>query len=183
MIDYLSARQLDGPRRASRSRSPLPAASIRPPTSSSVRKCALQSTSMPAFHGQNVPNCKPMVDGGMSKCSAGACPPLGSGWGVAESAVPIRCTKPQLRLFIPRCAGSSRHETNGTKIVWFGFDSASESHQSPVPSFPRKRESREEGWHQPHPNTSNDQVSFSYLGVPAPAGMSDWYENSVARLR
>ena len=71
--------------------------------------CALQSTSMPAFHRRNVPNCKPMVDGGMSKCSAGACPPLGSGWGVAESAVPIRCTKTQLRLFIPWCAGSSRH--------------------------------------------------------------------------
>ena len=35
------------------------------------------------------------------QCSAGACPPLGSGWGVAESAVPTRCTKPQLRLFIP----------------------------------------------------------------------------------
>ena len=38
---------------------------------------------------------------GNGKCSAGACPPLGSGWGVAESAVPIRYTKPQLRLFIP----------------------------------------------------------------------------------
>ena len=43
-------------------------------------------------------------------------------------------------------------------------------------SFRRKSESREEGWHQPHPNTSNDQVSFSYLGVPA-AGMSDCYEH------
>ena len=110
MIEYLSARQLDGSRRASRSRSPLPTASIRPPTSSLVRKCALQSTSMPALHRRNVPNCRPKVDGGMSKCSAGACPPLGSGWGVAESAVPIRWTKPQLRLFIPRCAGTSRHE-------------------------------------------------------------------------
>ena len=72
--------------------------------------CALQSTSMPALHGRNVPNCRPMVDGGMRKCSAGACPPLGSGWGVAESTVPIRGTKPQLRLFIPWCAGTSRHE-------------------------------------------------------------------------
>ena len=44
------------------------------------------------------------------QCSAGACPPLGSGWGVAESAAPIRCTKPQLQLFIPWCAGASRHE-------------------------------------------------------------------------
>ena len=80
------------------------------PASSFVRKCALQSTSMPALHRRNVPNCRPMVDGGMRKCSAGACPPLGSGWGVAESAAPIRCTKPQLRLFIPWCAGASRHE-------------------------------------------------------------------------
>ena len=50
-------------------------------------------------------------------------------------------------------------------------------------SFRRKPESRGwQGWHQPHPNTSNDQVSFSYLGVPAPAGMSDWYENAPTRL-
>ena len=72
--------------------------------------CALQSTSMPALHRRNVPNCRPMADGGMRKCSAGACPPLGSGWGVAESAVPIRCTKPQLPLFKPWYAGTSRHQ-------------------------------------------------------------------------
>ncbi len=72
--------------------------------------CALQSTSMPALHRRNVPNCRPMVDGGMRKCSAGACPPLGSGWGVAESTVPIQCTKPQLRVFIPWCAGASRDQ-------------------------------------------------------------------------
>ena len=71
--------------------------------------CALQLTSMPALHRRILPNCRPMVDGGMRKCSAGACPPLGSEWGVAESAVPIRCTKPQLRLFITWCAGTSRH--------------------------------------------------------------------------
>ena len=78
--------------------------------------CALQSTSMPALHGRNVPNCRPTADGGMRKCSAvedfarrGACPPQGSGWGSAESTVPIRCTKPQLPLFIPWCAGDSRH--------------------------------------------------------------------------
>ena len=46
---------------------------------------------------------------GRGECSAGACPPLGSGWGVTESAVPIRYTKPHLRLFIPWCAGTSRH--------------------------------------------------------------------------
>ena len=95
-----------------------PPSSFRSPTSSLVRKhvpdsdpgCALQSPSIPALRRRNVPNCRPMVDGGMRKCSAGACPPQGSGWGVAESVVPIRCTKPQLRLFIPWCAGASRHE-------------------------------------------------------------------------
>ncbi len=46
----------------------------------------------------------------MRKCSAGACPPQGSGWGSAKSTVPIRCTKPQLPLFIPWYAGTSRHE-------------------------------------------------------------------------
>ncbi len=70
---------------------------------------------MPALHGRNVPNCRPMVDGGMRKCSAGACPPLGSGWGLAESAVPIHCP--------------------------------------------------------------NHDSGFSYLGVPAPAGMSDCNES------
>ena len=39
-----------------------------------------------------------------------------------------------------------------------------------------------EGRHQPHPNTSNDQVPFSYLRVPAPASMGDWYENALKRL-
>ena len=82
----------------------------RSPPSSFVRKSALQSTSMPALHRRNVPNCRLMVDGGMRKCSAGACPPQGLGWGVAESAVPILCTKPQFRLFTPWCAGASRHE-------------------------------------------------------------------------
>ena len=54
---------------------------------------------------------------GMGKCSAvedyarrGACPPLGRRRGVAESAAPTRRTKPQLRLFIPCCAGTSRDE-------------------------------------------------------------------------
>ena len=79
--------------------------------------CALQSTSMPVLHRRNVPNCRPMAVGGMRKCSAGACPPLGSGWGVTESAVPIRCTKPQLRRFIPWCAGTSRHERQVRKHV------------------------------------------------------------------
>ena len=100
--------------------------------------CALLSTSMPALHRRNVPNCRPMADGGMRKCSAvedfarrGACPPLGSAWGVAESTVPIRCTKPQLRI-----------------------------------------------------RRANSRAGFSYLGVPAPAGMSDCYETmSRTRIR
>ncbi len=43
------------------------------------------------------------------ECSAGACPPLGPGSGVAESAGPTRITRPQLRLFRPSCTRSSRH--------------------------------------------------------------------------
>ena len=105
--------------------------------------CALQSTSMPAFHRRNVPNCKPMVDGGMRKYSAGACPPLGSGWGVAESAVPIRCSKPQLRLFIPWCAGTSR---NGQLVRKHVPDSdpgwVVPVESPPTSSFSRKLESR-----------------------------------------
>ena len=48
---------------------------------------------------------------------------------------------------------------------------------APHSSFRRRPESRGEGWHQPHPITSNDYASFSHLGVPGPAGMSDWYES------
>ena len=68
-------------------------------------------------HGRNVPNCRPMIDGGTRKCSAvedfarrGACPPLGSEWGVAESTVPTHHTKSQLRVFTPWCAGASRDQ-------------------------------------------------------------------------
>ena len=104
--------------------------------------CALQSTSMPAFHGRNVPNCRPMVDGGMRKCSAGACPPLGSGWGVAESAVPIRCTKPQLRLFIPWCAGAA-----GMSDCYESMSRTTIRDRLPplISSFQRKLESRRVG--------------------------------------
>ena len=45
-----------------------------------------------------------------SQRSAGACPPLGSGWGVAEPTAPTRRAKPLLQLFIPRCAGPCRHQ-------------------------------------------------------------------------
>ena len=74
---------------------------------------------MPALHRRNVPNCRPMADGGMRKCSAvedfarrGACPPLGSGWGEWQNP-PCQfsmCTKPQLRLFIVLVCRRHRHE-------------------------------------------------------------------------
>ena len=67
---------------------------------------------MPALHRRNGPNCRPMVDGGMKKCSAGACPPLGSVWGVAESTMPIRRTKSQLPLLIPWCAPAATGMSN-----------------------------------------------------------------------
>ncbi len=96
--------------------------------------CAPQSTSMPALPGRNVPNCRPMADGGMGKCSAGACPPLGSGWGVAESAVPIHCTKQQLRLFIPWCAGTTRH---GRLLMKTYDPPPTRSGRSPLPRWER----------------------------------------------
>ena len=97
--------------------------------------CALQSTSMPALHRRILPNCRPMVDGGMRKCSAGACPPLGSGWGVAESTVPIRHTKSQLRVFTPWCAGASRHERFVRKCAYAAFERAVEPLHSAISSF------------------------------------------------
>ena len=68
----------------------------------------------------------------------GACPPLGSGWGVAESAAPTHCTKSQLRFFIPWCAGASRDERLVRKCAFMAFKYASETLHS---SFPRRRES------------------------------------------
>ena len=71
---------------------------------------------LPSFSYLGIPDCRPRVNGGREyaaprrECSAGACPPLGRRRGVAESAVPIRRTKPQLQLFIPWCAGACRHE-------------------------------------------------------------------------
>ena len=127
---------------------------------------------------------------GIGKCSAGACPPLGSGWDVAESAVPIRRTKPQLQLFIPWCAGPCRHERLVRKHVpdsdpgcaQTAFERAVELFHS---SFRRRPESRGVG----RGGTNDTQTlpatspTFSHVGVPAAAGMSDWYENDVTRLR
>ena len=44
--------------------------------------------------------------GGEGECSAGACPPLGSGCGATESIAPIRYTKP---ILIPWSAGDLTH--------------------------------------------------------------------------
>ncbi len=123
--------------------------------SSFLRKRALQLTSMPALHRRILPNCRPMVDGGMRKCSAGACPPQGSGWGSAESTVPIRCTKPQLPLFIPWCAGASRHERFVRKCAYAAFERAVEPLHSAISSFrPPIRHSREEP--APYPDTGRE---------------------------
>ena len=130
---------------------------------------------------------------GMGKCSAGACPPLGSGCGgyrVAESAATTRCTKSQLQHFIPWCAGRNRHERLVRKHVpdsdpgcaQTAFERAVELFHS---SFRRRPESRGVG----RGGTNDTQTlpatspTFSHVGVPAAAGMSDWYENDVTRLR
>ena len=44
---------------------------LRTAASSSVGECALQSTSMPALHRRNVPNCRLMAEGGKRKCRGG----------------------------------------------------------------------------------------------------------------
>ena len=61
---------------------------------------------------------------GIGKCSAvedyarrGACPPLGSGLGMAEPPVRIRRMKPQLPVFTPWFAGASRDERLVRKLV------------------------------------------------------------------
>ena len=55
---------------------------------------------------------------------------------------------------------------------------------APHSSFRRRPESRGAGrWNQRHPSASSDGRPFSYLGVPAPAGISDWCENDVTRPR
>ena len=88
---------------------------------------------------------------GTGKCRAGACPPLGRRRGLAESAVPIRCTKPQFRLFIPWCAGASRHERLVRK--W----SYGHSIATLKPTNPRNRLSR--GGGNPRTNPARQNVS------------------------
>ena len=86
-----------------------------------VRKWALQSTSMPTLHGRSLPNLRLTAEGGMRKCSAGACPPLGSGWGVVESGVPIRCAKPQLRPALHAEGGMRKCSAGACRPVGSGW--------------------------------------------------------------
>ena len=46
------------------------------------------------------------------------------------------------------------------------------------------RRGRARAWQKPQCELTlqNPNSRFSYLGVPAPAGMSDWYENGVTGL-
>ncbi len=128
---------------------------------------------------------------GRGACSAGACPPLGRRRGVAESAVPIRCTKPQLRFFIPRCAGRSRYvrlvrkQTPSIQFITcmprlvsrmcrlWGVGEGNVA-RGLVP-----RRGRGGAWQNPPCQffVPKHNFGFSYLGVPAPAGMSDSYES------
>ena len=45
---------------------------------------------------------------GREKCSAGACPQLGVGWVAQTTPEPFH--QPMHPIFIPWCAGTSRHE-------------------------------------------------------------------------
>ena len=106
------------------------------------------------------------------KCRAGACPQLGAACVAQTTTDPSinQCTQFS-HLGVPAPAGMGNWYEN----EWFPLPKS--SFRPLNSSFPRRRESRGEGWHQPPPNTSNDQVPFSYPGVPAAAGMDDWYEN------
>ena len=155
----------------------------------------------------------------MRKCSAvedfarrGACPPLGSGRGVAESAAPTRCTESQLRIFIPWCAGdagmSDWYENDVTRsrecphstapalvvpVPQLSFRRRPASTGRGLGNVVRSKTSRGEGlvprwgrggeWQNPPYQFSvpSHSSGFSYLGVPAPAGVSDDYENRLVR--
>ena len=119
----------------------------------------------------------------------GLVPRWGRRRGVAESAVPIRHTKPQLRLFIPWCAGASRHERLVRKSRYAGPRVAAyhrpRTCQPDLPFVIPAKAGIQKGWgweRQRHPNATSGAHPFSYLGVPAAAGMSDWYENRPLRL-
>ena len=78
--------------------------------------CALPSTSMPALHRRNVPNCRPMADGGMRKCSAvedsrgeGLVPRWGRGgaWQNPPCQFAVLSHNSGISTW---CAGGSRHQ-------------------------------------------------------------------------
>ena len=136
----------------------------------------------------------------------GACPPLGSGRGVAESHARIRRTNPRLRIFIPWCAGASRHERLVRKHVP-DSDPGWPYAASIVPRNPinlphrhsgegrnpegwgegnvvRSKTTRGEGRGRIRSASSRYQATtraFHTL-VPATAGMSDWHENDGSWL-
>ena len=83
------------------------------PRTNIPRKNAKRDTTTYVHTGTPLRHSRPLISSFRRQpesCSAGACPPLRSGWGVAESDVPIRCTKPHLRVFTTWCAGRNRHE-------------------------------------------------------------------------
>ena len=101
----------------------------------------------------------------------------------------------QVPIFIPWCAGTSRHErlvrkhvpdsdpgwtVPATEFVIPAFVGIP-SHSSFRPlnsSFPRRREPGEAyGWQMTRTQLLQSAPRFSYLRVPAPAGISDCYES------
>ena len=114
---------------------------------------------------------------------------------MAKPTVPIRCTKPQLRLFIPRCAGPCgtsdcyesmpRTPIRGWNPEGWGEGNVVRSKTSRGEGLV-PRWARDGAWRNPPCQFAapNHNSGFSYLGVPAPAGMSDCYESlSRATLR
>ena len=86
---------------------------------------------------------------------------------------PARHSRGPISSFVRKCAYAAFERAVEP------LHSAISSFRPPNSSFPRRRESRGEVRvvamtlelsHQPAPQ-------FSYLGVPAPAGMGDWYES------
>ena len=131
----------------------------------------------------------------------GACPPLGRRRGVAEPTVPIRCyqtTTPAVSyLGVPAPAGMSDcyESMSRTPIRDAPFNkprcrlSTGESCRVVDPWPSAERENVVRGlvprwggggaWQNPPCQLAvpNNNSGFSYLGVPAPAGMSDCYES------
>ena len=113
---------------------------------------------------------------GREKCSAGACPQLGAGCGAQTTPGPStnQCTQfsylgvPAWAIGTKACPGlRSRDE-------WFRPPNSSFRRSKACP-VPRYGAGNQRG--RVAPTTFNDQVLFSYLSVPAPAGMGDSYDS------